>query len=188
MTTCKTALKMFLVMTLLLGGGYTALVTLAGKLFFPAEAEGSLLKNSAGVTVGSALLAQKFTREGYFWSRPSAGDYQTVPSAASNWGPTSADLLTAVGKRQKELSPYFSVVPADMLFTSASGLDPHIVPSSAWAQIPRIAAARHMDPAVVRGLVAKFAMGPQWGCLGESTFHVLEANLALDEAALVNQR
>ena len=131
-------------------------------------------------------MAQQFTGDKYFWPRPSAGSYATVPSGASNLGPTSAALQSNVvnnlqafrtGNKLAANAP----VPADMVFTSASGLDPHISPEAARLQIARVAAARTADVARVTALVESFVEPPQWGFLGQARVNVLKLNLALDD-------
>jgi K+-transporting ATPase ATPase C chain len=132
------------------------------------------------------LLAQQFTGDKYFWPRPSAGSYATVPSGASNLGPTSQALQSnvtanAVAFRTGNKLAADAPVPADMVFTSASGLDPHISPEAARLQVARVAAARSLSVDQVKELVEKFVESPQWGIFGESRVNVLRLNVALDE-------
>ncbi len=124
------------------------------------------------------LLAQKFTGDKYFWPRPSACDYATVPSGASNLGPTSAALQSNVAARVALLG---TNAPADMLYASGSGLDPHISPEAARFQVKRVAAARTAEVAKVSALVERFIEPLQWGFLGEPRVNVLKLNLALDQ-------
>jgi K+-transporting ATPase ATPase C chain len=145
-----------------------------------------------GQPVGSELLAQRFVAAQYFWPRPSAGDdgtdYATLPSSASNLGPTSSNLVTLVRTRADQFRaahglPDKAAVPPDMLFASGSGLDPHISPASARLQIQRVAQARHYDAAAterLRQLVEQCVEPPQLGFLGEPRVNVLHLNLALD--------
>jgi K+-transporting ATPase ATPase C chain len=165
-------------------------MTLIAQLAFPHAANGSLITRDNN-TVGSALLAQQFTGSNYFWPRPSSCSYGTgptglVPSGASNLGPTSGALQSNVQNNAAAFIsgnnlPTNTVVPADMLFASASGLDPDISPESAQLQITRVAAARGLTPDKVAALVQKFIQAPQWGFLGEPRVNVLLLNLALDE-------
>ncbi|MEI6972971.1 MAG: potassium-transporting ATPase subunit KdpC, partial [bacterium] len=155
------------------------------QVAFHDKANGSLIERD-GKVVGSELLAQQFTGPSYFWPRPSAGSYATVPSGASNLGPTSGTLQSNVLNNAKAFHDGNKLaadapVPADMVFTSGSGLDPHISPEAARLQIARVAAERTTDVARVTALVDKFVEPPQWGFLGEPRVNVLRLNLALDQ-------
>lgn len=178
-------------MTALTGVAYPFTVTLLAKALFVRQANGSLMSQN-GHVIGSELLAQRFTDERYFWPRPSAGDdgtnYVTVPSSASNKGPTSGELKTSVEKRATAFRQAHSLtgdatVPADMIFASGSGLDPHISPQAARLQIKRVAAARDFDDSQTRrlsALVEQNVEAPQLGFLGDPRVNVLKLNLALD--------
>jgi K+-transporting ATPase ATPase C chain len=190
--TTSVAVRAMLVFTLVLGVGYTALITGIGQLLLPWQANGSTVQNAAGETVGSSLIGQSFTdAEGdplpeYFQSRPSAaGDgYDGGASSGSNWGPENADLIAAIEERRAAIAAFEGVdpsdIPADALTASASGLDPHISPAYAQLQVPRIAAERGLDENVVRDLVAAHTETRDLGYLGEPRVNVLELNLALD--------
>jgi K+-transporting ATPase ATPase C chain len=174
-----------IVFTVLTGVLYPLVITGVAQLAFHDQANGSLLVRN-GTVVGSALLAQQFTGDKYFWPRPSAGSYATVPSGASNLGPTSQALQSnvtanATAFRTGNKLAADAPVPADMVFTSASGLDPHISPEAARLQVARIATARGMGADQVGALVEKFVESPQWGIFGEARVNVLRLNLALDE-------
>jgi K+-transporting ATPase ATPase C chain len=173
-----------LLWTVLTGLVYPAVVTVIAQLAFAKQADGSLVERD-GKLVGSALLAQQFQGTNYFWPRPSADTYATVPSGASNLGPTSGQQQTNVlnnlaafrsGNNLATNAP----VPADMVYASGSGLDPQISPEAARLQLDRVAAARRLPVETVRRLVAQFTEPPQWGFLGESRVNVLLLNLALD--------
>ncbi|MET0780767.1 MAG: potassium-transporting ATPase subunit KdpC [Microbacterium sp.] len=195
-TTLRTtgvAVRVMLVFTLVLGVGYTALITGIGQLALPWQANGSPVQDTSGGTVGSALIGQSFTdadggalRE-YFQSRPSAaGDgYDGGASSGSNQGPENPDLIGAIEQRQAALVELEGVdaseIPADAVTASASGLDPHISPAYALLQVPRVAEARGMDEAEVRALVESRIQSRDLGFLGEPRVNVLELNLALDE-------
>ena len=173
-----------IVFTVITGIVYPLVITGIAQVAFKDKANGSLIERN-GEIVGSELIAQQFTGDKYFWPRPSAGSYATVPSGASNYGPTSqklhdAVLTNAAAFRAGNKLPAVAPVPADMVFTSASGLDPHISPEAARLQIARVAAARTADVAQVTSLVDKFVEPPQWGFLGEPRVNVLKLNLALD--------
>jgi potassium-transporting ATPase KdpC subunit len=174
-----------IVFTVLTGVLYPLVVTGLAQVAFKDKANGSLLVRN-GTVVGSELLAQQFTGDKYFWPRPSAGSYATVPSGASNLGPTSQALQSNVAAnatafRTGNKLAADAPVPADMVFTSASGLDPHISPEAARLQVTRVATARGMGTDPVKALVEKFVESPQWGIFGEARVNVLRLNLALDE-------
>jgi K+-transporting ATPase ATPase C chain len=183
------SIRQTLVWTIVTGMLYPLAITAIAQLAFHNQANGSLVERG-GKLVGSALLAQQFTGAGYFWSRPSANSYGTGPSgltasSGSNYGPTSAQLQTNVRNNVKALReahklPAGAPVPADLVYASASGLDPHISPEAARFQIARVAAARGMSEDQVKALVEKFVEPPQWGFLGEARVNVLLLNLALD--------
>lgn len=191
MKTLLQALRLFVVLTVLTGGVYPVLVTLAAKAPFPRAAGGSLLV-SDGKVIGSELLAQRFADPRYFWPRPSAGDdgtnYATVPSSASNLGPTSSNLVASVRARADAFRAANGLaaatpVPAEMVFASGSGLDPHVSPEAARLQIGRVAAARHFTPAQraqLAALVERSIEPPQLGLLGEPRVNILRLNLAVN--------
>ncbi len=186
------AVRALVILTLVLGVGYTALVTVFAQTALPAQANGSLLRDADGTVVGSSLLGQSFTdadglpRPEYFQSRPSAaGDgYDPTSSSGSNLGPENPDLVAAIEERRAAVAALEGVapgdVPADAVTASASGLDPHISPAYARIQIDRVAAARGLDPERVRELVAEHTQGPDLGFLGEAVVNVVELNAALD--------
>lgn len=178
------SVRQWLVWTLLLGLLYPVVVTLLAQGIFRPQAEGSQLAQN-GRVVGSELLGQQFTSAKYFWSRPSACAYSTVPSGASNLGPTSGQLQTNVMNRLAALRAAHGLatnapVPAELLFASGSGVDPHLSPEAARFQIARVAAARGLTTNRVASLVEQFVEGPQFGFLGEPRVNVLKLNLALD--------
>jgi K+-transporting ATPase ATPase C chain len=181
------ALRLFLVLTLLTGVVYPVVVTAAAQLFFNHQANGSLVMKN-GTLAGSELLTQKFQGEGYFWPRPSATDFASLPSGASNWGPTSAALKDAVLKRAEmfrkanNLSKE-TVLPSDMVFASGSGLDPHISPEAARFQADRVAKARKLSETkrqILNKLIDQYTEIPQFGILGEPRVNVFRLNLAVD--------
>jgi K+-transporting ATPase ATPase C chain len=178
------SLRHLLLWTVLTGLLYPLVITVVAQLAFSKQAAGSLVERN-GKLVGSALLAQQFQGTNYFWPRPSADTYATVASGASNLGPTSGQQLTNVlnnlaafrsGNNLATNAP----VPADMVYASGSGLDPHISPEAARLQIDRVAAARRLPATKVQALVAQFTEPPQLGFLGEPRVNVLLLNLALD--------
>ena len=178
--------------TIVTGVGYSLVITAIAQLAFKDKANGSLVVRD-GKILGSALLAQQFQGTNYFWPRPSACTYGTGPaglvaSSGSNLGPTSAPLQTNVMNNVAAFIsgnnlPTNTVVPADMAFASASGLDPHISPESARLQIARVAVSRGVSEDKVKALVDQFTEPPQWGFLGQARVNVLLLNVALDEMA-----
>jgi K+-transporting ATPase ATPase C chain len=178
------SILLMIVFTVLTGVLYPLIITGIAQVVFHDQANGSLIVRD-GKVVGSELLAQQFTGDKYFWPRPSAGGYATVPSGASNLGPTSQALQSnvtanAAAFRTGNKLAADASVPADMVFTSASGLDPHISPEAARLQVGRVAAARGIGADQVKALVEKFVESPQWGIFGEERVNVLRLNLALD--------
>jgi len=170
------SLRAFVALTILTCGLYPLAVTAIAQLAFPRQANGSLV--SVGEkSVGSVLLAQKFTSPRYFWPRPSAGDYNTVASGASNQGFTSKKLLDAVTERRVI---WGQNAPSDLLYASGSGLDPHISPEAAAWQVSRIVTERQISPEHVQTLITQLTELPQFGFLGQPRVNVLLLNVALD--------
>jgi potassium-transporting ATPase KdpC subunit len=155
-----------------------------GRVAFPAQAEGSLIRRADGTVVGSRLIAQKFTRPEYFHSRPSAVDYNAASTGGSNLGPTNPDHLKSVKERLDAVIALEGVsasqVPSEMVTAGGGGLDPHIPPDAAEIQTARVARARHVNADRVRELVRAHTEAPTFGFLGRSRVNVLELNLALD--------
>ncbi len=179
------SIRQTILWTIIAGVAYPLVMTGIAQLLFRKQANGSLIERN-GQIVGSELIAQQFTGDKYFWPRPSAGSYATVPSGASNLGPTSQALQSnvtanATAFRTGNKLAADAPVPAEMVFTSGSGLDPHISPESARLQVARVAAARGIAEDQVKALVEKFVEPPQWGIFGEPRVNVLELNVALDD-------
>jgi K+-transporting ATPase ATPase C chain len=184
------SIRLTVLWTIICGLAYPVVVTVMAQLAFKDQADGSLVMRD-GKIIGSSLLAQQFTGSNYFWPRPSACTYGTGPgglvaSGASNLGPTSGALQTNVINNTAAFItgnnlPTNTLVPADMVFASGSGLDPHISPQAAQLQITRVATARGLSVDKVTALVDKFKEGSQWGFLGEPRVNVLLLNVALDE-------
>jgi K+-transporting ATPase ATPase C chain len=181
------AIKFLLVITVLTGVIYPFFITGVAQLAFPAKANGSLVK-AGGKIIGSELIGQKFDSSIYFWSRPSAIDYNPIPSGASNLGPTSDKLKKQVAERRKLFAAYNSIedtsaIPKEMLFASASGIDPHISPEAALLQLKRVAMARNLNETQkqkVQQLIKNKTEGPQFYLFGERRINVFELNLTLD--------
>jgi potassium-transporting ATPase KdpC subunit len=184
------AVRQTILWSVVLGVLYPVVMTLFAQVCFHEQAEGSLVTKD-GKVIGSALMAQQFTGSNYFWPRPSACTYGTGPtgivaSSGSNLGPTSGALHTNVlGNIAAFISgnnlPTNTVVPADMIYASASGVDPHISPEAARLQVARVAASRGLSEKQVGELVEKFVEPPQWGFLGQARVNVLLLNVALDK-------
>jgi K+-transporting ATPase ATPase C chain len=182
----KQGILFTLVTLVLLGGVYNALLVGIGRMAFPAQAEGSLIRRADGTVVGSRLIAQKFTRPEYFRPRPSAADYNAASTSASNFGPSNPDHLKAVRERLdaivKEDRVEAAAIPSEMVTTSGAGMDPHIPPAAAVLQARRVASARGVSPDRVQALIDAHTELPTFGFLGRARVNVLELNLALDEA------
>ena len=183
-----TALRPAIVMTILfaalLGLAYPAALTGIGQTVFPAQANGSLIRDGETV-IGSELLAQGFASDRYFHPRPSAAGkgYDALASAGSNLGPASHALHDRVAGDIKTLQASVpdSSVPLDLVTASASGLDPDITPEAALYQLPRVAKARGIDEARLQVIVANATAHPLFGFLGEDRVNVLMLNRQLDK-------
>ena len=188
MKTLSIAIKIFLVFTILTGVLYPLLVTGIAQVAFPHKANGSLILKDNKV-IGSELIGQKFDSTIYFTSRPSAIDYNPLPSGGSNYGLTSTKLKAQVAERRNKFIVINGLdetaeIPSEMLFASASGLDPHISPEAADLQINRIVKARYfnnMQKQKLKLLVEQMSEAPQLTCLGESRVNVLLLNIELDK-------
>jgi potassium-transporting ATPase KdpC subunit len=176
------------VLTVLLGGVYPGVVTLLAHVLWPSRADGSFV-TARGRVVGSALIGQSFRGAGFLHPRPSAAGkdgYDATASGGTNKGPTDADLANAIASavggaradRPRDPRP----VPADLVTSSASGLDPHLSPDAALWQAARIAKARGVSEERVAAVIRAHVEPRTLGFLGEPRVDVLETNLALDEA------
>jgi potassium-transporting ATPase KdpC subunit len=180
--TLRPALVFLLLFTLLTGVAYPLALTGIGQALFPSAANGSPIIRE-GQVVGSALIGQTFTREDYFWGRPSAaGDgYNARGSSGSNLGPTSQALADRITAEAERYGVSAREIPVELLTTSGSGLDPHISPRAANFQAQRVAGARGLSVDAVRRLIETHTEAPIAGILGEPRVNVLQLNLALDD-------
>jgi K+-transporting ATPase ATPase C chain len=191
----RPAIVFIVALMLITGVAYPFAITGIAQVIFPYKAQGSLVDRE-GKVVGSALIGQEFTGEGYFHGRPSAtttpdpndatktvpAPYNAANSGGSNLGPTSKSLIDRIQgdiEWLKQENPS-AQVPADLVTTSGSGLDPHISPEAALFQVPRVATSRNLPENRVRQLVAENTSDRFVGLLGEPRVNVLELNLALD--------
>jgi K+-transporting ATPase ATPase C chain len=192
----RPAIVMIVAMTVIAGLIYPLLMTGIAQAVFPYQANGSLITKD-GKVIGSALVGQNFTSDKYFHGRPSAttdtdpndatktvpAPYNAANSGGSNLGPTSKALVDRVkddAAKLAEENPN-TPIPADLVTTSASGLDPDITPGGALFQVPRVAKARGLSEAKVLQLVEDQTSGRLLGIIGEPHVNVLKLNLALDE-------
>lgn len=179
----RPALVLLVAFTLLLGVAYPLAITGVAQVALPSQANGSLIKEGNRV-VGSELIGQGFAAPGYFHSRPSAAGkgWDASASAASNLAPTSKDLTDRIEASIKEYRAegVKEALPADLVQTSASGLDPHISPEAAFVQIDRIAKARGLSPSRLKSLVMRHTDYPLLGFIGEPRVNVLLLNRQLD--------
>lgn len=188
MKTFSIALKIFLIFTILIGVIYPLLVTGIAQIVFPHQANGSLVLKDNKI-IGSELIGQKFDSTIYFTSRPSAIGNNPLPSGGSNYGLTNIKLKDQVNERKNQFIKFNQLdknteIPSDMLFASASGLDPHISPEAADLQINRIAKARNFSNGQkqkLKTLVETMNEAPELMCLGENRINVLLINIALDK-------
>lgn len=180
----RPALTLVVAMTALTGLAYPLAINGIAQAVMPAEANGSLIERD-GEVIGSSLIGQTFTSDRYFWPRPSATGpdaYNAAASSGSNLGTTSLKLKDRVTADIARLtaSGIAQPVPADSVTTSGSGLDPHVSPAFAEAQVARVAEARGLEPTAVAALVAQQTEIPTFGVIGEARVNVLGLNLALD--------
>jgi len=175
-----TSIKLFIGFSILLGLVYPLAITGIAQATMPSKANGSLVKVD-GKVVGSSLIGQKFDKPEYFSSRPSAVDYNASGSGASNLGPSSQKLITRVKEDITKNNLIGQKIPADMVLTSASGLDPHISLENAQLQIPRISKLRNISETEIKKLVSNNTDRDFVGIWGQEGVNVLKLNIALDK-------
>ena len=193
MKTLLISLKIFLFFTVLTGILYPLLVTGIAQVTFPAKANGSLILKNHQV-IGSELIGQRFDSVVYFSSRPSAIAYNPMPSGGSNFGLTNAKLKHSVDSLRSQFIIFNQLdnntsIPSEMLFASASGLDPHISQEAALLQVDRIVKARNFNSDARQQIlqsVKRMTEAPQFLFLGEERINVLSLNIELDKIATNN--
>ncbi len=181
----RPAIVSTLVFAVVCCGFYPLAVTGISRVAFADKADGSLITDTNGTIIGSELLGQNFSGEGYFHPRPSAVDYNAASSGGSNLGPTSQKLAAAVKERIAAYRttngmPENQQVPADAVTASGSGLDPHISPENAAFQISRVAKSRSLARGKVQELISATTDKATFGLLGANGVNVLKLNIALD--------
>lgn len=183
------AFRIFLFFTVLTGVVYPLLVTGIARLIFPSNANGSLIYKDK-TPIGSELIGQSFdSSEIYFNSRPSSISYKPLPSGGSNFGLTNRKLKEQFVQRIKAFSTEnfldsLKEIPSEMLFASASGLDPHITPEAAMLQVERISRSRHFSNAqrlCLKHIIGQLTEPPQYLCFGQKRINVLLLNLETDK-------
>jgi potassium-transporting ATPase KdpC subunit len=182
------SLKAFLFFTILTGVVYPLFITGLVQIIFPGKSSGSLIIKDNKV-IGSALIGQQFDSAIYFTSRPSSISYNPLPSGGSNYGLTNSKLKQLVAERKHQFIAFnqldsLTAIPSEMIFASASGLDPHISQKAALLQVNRIAKARNFDSFQKQRLVqcvVNLTETPQYNCLGKERINVLVLNIELDK-------
>jgi potassium-transporting ATPase KdpC subunit len=188
MKTLIISIKIFLFFTVLTGIIYPLFVTGIAQLVFPFKANGSLIVKNNQV-IGSELIGQQFDSAIYFTSRPSAVSYNPLPSGGSNYGLTNVKLKNLVAERRRTFHTFnqldsLTEIPSEMLFASASGLDPHISPHAALLQVDRVAKSRNFTNAQklkLQQCISLLTEPPQLLFLGESRINVLLLNIEIDK-------
>jgi K+-transporting ATPase ATPase C chain len=183
-TSLRPAIVLTILFAILLGLVYPLAMTGIGQLLFRSQANGSLVRDDAGKVIGSTVVGQAFTAERYFRSRPSAAGkgYDGLSSSGSNYGPTARALVDRIKPDVAKVRAegVTGDLPADLVTASGSGLDPDLSPQSALVQAPRIARARKLPEAQLRGLIARHIDRPWLGFLGEPHVNLLALNRDLD--------
>jgi potassium-transporting ATPase KdpC subunit len=186
-TSLRPAIVLAILFALLLGIVYPLVMTGIGQTIFPFQANGSLIRDPQGRTIGSTVIGQAFVSDRYFQTRPSAAGkgYDGLASAGSNLGPTAQALSYRVKADvdKQRAAGLAGPLPGDLVTASGSGLDPHLSPASALAQVARVARARGVSEAQVRALVTRNVEHPLLGFLGEDRVNVLALNQQLDGLA-----
>jgi len=182
----RASIVLLLLFTILLGGVYPLFITAFSQLLFANKSQGSLIISDKKI-IGSQLLGQQFTGEGYFWGRPSATQpaYNAAASGGSNLSPANPVLIGQINERiaalKKADQKNTQLVPIDLVTASASGLDPHISEDAAFYQLSRVARARNLPEIEVLQLINENTDRDIWVFFGTPRVHVLNLNIALDK-------
>jgi K+-transporting ATPase ATPase C chain len=189
------SIRITFVLWLLTAVIYPLIMIFIGQVFFPFQANGSIVQNLEGQNVGSALIGQVFTSDRYFHSRPSAVNYssftqqerdpenlgqRTGVSGASNFAPSNPNLLARISETAAQLEEQGILPTADLVYASGSGLDPHITVEAAFNQLERVAEARNLSFDEIAPLIAKHTQGRFLWIFGEPGVNVLNLNRELD--------
>ena len=182
------SLRYLVISTLFFGFIYTISITGIGYIFFKDKAKGSLIEQN-GTIIGSKLIQQNFSDPKFFWGRPSATNFETMPSGASNYGAISKDLKKAVDDRVDNIRKFYPKIkiediPSELLLASGSGLDPHISFNTALFQVDRIMKARKLSKAkkeVIMSLIEKHTRKIQIDFLGQPRVNVLGLNIEMEK-------
>jgi len=166
---------------------YPLIILVVGQVLLPYQANGSIMRNLNDQPIGSALIGQVFTSERYFQSRPSTVRYSqgkkakpTGISGASNLAASNPELLKRILEQANKLQDENRQPLADIIYTSGSGLDPHISLKAAIQQLSRVASARGVQEVEILRLINKYTDGRFLGIFGEPGVNVLRLNYALD--------
>ncbi|MBA3603828.1 MAG: potassium-transporting ATPase subunit KdpC [Parachlamydiaceae bacterium] len=185
------SLRIFAWMTLLTGIIYPLFITLIAQVTMKQKADGGFLISQNKI-VGAKLIAQKFESDKYFLGRPSAKDYNPLPSGGSNFGPTSAKLKKAVNERREQIAKSHNVekdkIPSELLFASGSGLDPHVSLVTAYFQMERVAKARGLKNEDLKHIIDQTVLKRRFGFIGEPCVNILVLNTTLDEFLKLSEK
>ena len=185
------AFRVLIIFSIITGLLYPLLITFIAQVFFPKQANGSLIIYQDKI-IGSELIAQSFTQNKYFWPRPSATEpipYNSQYAAGSNLGPSNPLLKQKISSRIQNMAQknaHGNAIPIDLVTTSASGLDPHITLDAALYQAARVAKARNLNIAIIEDLINQFSKNHSWDLFAANKVNVLQLNLALEK--LTTQR
>lgn len=179
------AIKLFFMMVLITAFFYPLSILILTHVIMPWKAQGSFIEVE-GKIIGSKLIGQKFTREEYFWQRPSAVNYNPLPAGASNLGPTSRELKETIKKRALQVAQAhdiqdLSLIPIELICASASGVDPHISLNTAYFQAERVARARGITKEIIEQFIMESLDKPLGRLFGSPYVNVLVLNQLLDQ-------